>query len=88
MTANLAKSQELSGNSSHSSELQYKTLICIVIPVIDWNYNVNDAVTANIHVMIPVIDQNFDINDFVTANLAKSQEISGNSSHSPRFEYK
>jgi hypothetical protein len=88
VTANLAKSQEISGISSHSPELQYKTLIYIVIPVIDWDYNVNDAVTANIHVMIPATDQNFDINDFVTANLAKSQEISINSSHSPRFEYK
>ncbi len=56
--------------------------------VIDQNYNVNDAVTANIHVVIPVIDRNFDINDFVTANLAKSQEISGNSTHSSELQYK
>jgi hypothetical protein len=42
-----------------------------VIPVIDRNYDANDALTANIHVVIPVIDRNYDINDVVTANLAK-----------------
>jgi hypothetical protein len=44
----------------------------IVIPVIDRNYDVNDAMTANIHLVILVIDRNYDINDVVTANLAKS----------------
>jgi hypothetical protein len=51
--------------------------------VIDRNYNVNYAVAANIHVVIPVIDRNYDINDVLTANLAKSQELFGNSGHSP-----
>ena len=54
-----------------------------MIPVIDRNYNVNYAFTANIHVVIPVIDQNYDINDVMTANLAKSQELFGNLGHSP-----
>ena len=45
----------------------------IVIPVIDWNYDVNDAGTDNIHVMIPVIDRNYDINEIVTAYLVKSR---------------
>ena len=56
--------------------------------MIDGNYDVNDAVTANIHVVIPVIDRNYDINDVVTANLAKSQELSHNSGHSPELLYK
>ena len=46
-----------------------------MIPVIDWNYDANDAMTANIHVVIPVIDRNYDINDIVTANLAKLLEL-------------
>ncbi len=54
-----------------------------MIPVIDRNYNVNYAFTANIHVVIPVIDQNYDINDVMTAYLAKSLELFGNSGHSP-----
>ena len=58
------------------------TLIYIRIPVIQWNYDVNHAMTANIHVVIPVIDRNYDINDIVTANLAKSRELFRNSSHS------
>ncbi len=66
------KSQELSCNSNHSPELQYNTLIYVVIPVIDRNYNVNDAMTANIHLVVPVIVRNYDINEVVTANLAKS----------------
>ena len=59
-----------------------------MIPVIDRNYDVYDAGTANIHVVIPVIDQNYDINDFVTANLAKSQELYRNSGHSPELRYR
>jgi hypothetical protein len=46
-----------------------------VIPVIDRNYDVNDAGTAHIHVVIPVIDRKYDINDIVTANLAKLLEL-------------
>ena len=38
--------------------------------------------------MIPVIDQNYDINGLVSANLVKSQELSGNSGHSPGLQYK
>ena len=64
------------------------TLFNIVIPVIDRNYDANDAMTANIHVVIPVIDRNYDIHDLVTANLAKSQELSRNSGHSPGLQYK
>jgi hypothetical protein len=46
-----------------------------VIPVIDRNYDANDAGTANIHDVIPVIDWNYDIIDIVTANLEKSLEL-------------
>ena len=46
-----------------------------MIPMIDQNYDVNDAMTDNIHVVIPEIDWNYNINDIVRANLAKSQEI-------------
>jgi hypothetical protein len=53
------------------------------VPVIDQNYDANDAVTPNIHVVIPVIDRNYDINDVVTENLAKSRELYRNSGHSP-----
>ena len=59
-----------------------------MIPVIDWNYDVNDAVTANIHVVIPVIDRDCDINEVVTAKPAQSQELYRNSSHSPELQYK
>jgi hypothetical protein len=59
-----------------------------VIPVIDRNYKVNYAFTANIHVVIPVIDRNYDINDVMTANLAKSQELFGNLGHSPGLRNK
>ena len=38
--------------------------------------------------MIPVIDRNYDTHDLVTANLAKSQELSRNSGHSPGLQYK
>jgi hypothetical protein len=55
VTANLAKSQELYPISGHSPELQYKTLIYMVIEVNDLKYDLNDAWTANIHVVIPVI---------------------------------
>jgi hypothetical protein len=59
-----------------------------VIPVIDRNYDANDAVTPNIHVVIPVmIDQNYDINDVVTANLKKSLELYRNSGHSPELRF-
>ena len=67
---------------------EWNTLFNIVIPVIDRNYDANDAMTAYIHVVIPVIDQNYDINDVVTANLAKSQEFYRNSGHSPNLRYK
>ncbi len=73
MRANLAKSRELYRNSGHSPELRYYTLIYIVIPVNDLNYDVNDAGTAIIHVVIPVIDRNYEIHDIMTANLAKSR---------------
>ena len=53
--------------------------------MIQWNYDVNHAMTANIHVMILVIDRNYDINDIVTANLAKSQAIYRISGHSPEL---
>ncbi len=56
--------------------------------MIDRNYNVNYAFTANIHVVIPVIDWNYDINDVMTANFAKSQELFGNSGHSPGLHNK
>ena len=46
-----------------------------MIPVIDRNYDANDALTANIHVVIPVIDQNYDINDVVTANEGKGKRL-------------
>ena len=88
MTANLAKSRDLSRNSGHSPELQYETLIKIVILVVDQNDNENDAVTANIHLVIPVIDQNYNINDVVTAHLTKSWELSHNSGHTPELQYK
>ncbi len=77
VTANLAKSRESYRNSGHSPELRYETLIYIVILVIDQIYNVNYAVTANIHVVIPLIDRNYDINDIAMANIAKSRELSG-----------
>ena len=64
---------------------EWNTLIYIVIPVIDRNYDENDVLTANIHVMIPVIDRNYDIKDVVTANLAKSGELYRNSGHSPDY---
>jgi hypothetical protein len=73
--ANLTKSREFNRISGHSPELRYKTLIYIVIPVNDLNYDVNDARTAIIRVVIPVIDRNYDINDIVTPNLAKSLAI-------------
>ena len=63
------------------------TLFNIVIPVIDRNYDANDAMTANIHVVIPVIDRNYDIKDVVTTNLAKSGELYRNSGHSPDLRY-
>ncbi len=85
MTANLAKSRELYCNSSHSPDLRYKTLIYIMIPVIDRNYDVNDGMTTNIHVVILVIDPNYNKNDVVTANLAKSLELYCSSSHSPEL---
>jgi len=56
--------------------------------MMDRNYDVNYALTANIHVVILVIDRNYDINDIVTANLAKSQEIYCNPVHSPGLQYK
>ena len=59
-----------------------------MIPVNDWDYDVSDAGTANIHVVIPVIDRNYDINDIVTANLAKSRELYHNFGHSPELRYK
>ncbi len=87
MRANLAKSKEFNRISGHSPELQYYTLIYIVIPVNDLNYNVNDAGTAIIHVVIPVIDRNYDIYDIMTANLAKSRELIRISGHSPELRY-
>jgi len=59
-----------------------------VIPVNDRNYDVNYALTANIHVVIPVIDRNYDINDVVTGNHAKSREFYRNSGHSPELRHK
>ena len=56
--------------------------------MIDQNYDVNDAMTANIHLVVPVIDRNYDINDVVTANLIKSRELSRNSGHSPELRHK
>ena len=85
VTANLVKSRELSRNSHHSPELRYKTLICIVILVMDRNCDVYDAMTTNIHVVILVIDRNYDKNDVATVNLAKSLELYNNSSHSPEL---
>ena len=72
VTANLAKSRDFYRISGHSPELRYKTLIYIMILVIDWNYDENNAMTANIHVVIQVIDLNYDINEIMTANLVKS----------------
>ena len=63
------------------------TLFNIVIPVIDRNYDANDAITANIHVVIPVIDRNYDINDIVTANLAKLLELCRDSGDWPELRY-
>ena len=54
----------------------------------DWNYDVNVARTANIHVVIPVIDQNYNISDIMTANLTKSRELHCISGHSPELQYK
>ena len=51
------------------------------------NFDVNDAVTANIHLVIPVIDRNYNTNDIVTANLMKSRELSHNPGHSPELQY-
>ena len=59
-----------------------------MIPVNDRNYDVNYALTANIHVMIPVIDRNYDINDVVTGNHAKSREFYRNSGHSPELQHR
>jgi hypothetical protein len=87
VTAYLSKSLELYRNSGHSPELRLKTLIYIVIPMNDRNYDVNYALTANIHVMIPVIDRNYDINDVVTGNHAKSREFYLNSGHSPELRH-
>jgi hypothetical protein len=67
------KSRELYSNSGHSPNLQHKKWNYIMIPVIDRNYDVNDAGTDNIHVMISVIDRNCDINEIVTAYLVKSR---------------
>ena len=67
---------------------EWNTLIYIRIPVIQLNYDVNDAGTANIHAVIPVIDRNYDINDIVTANLRKSWELYRNSGHSPELRLK
>ena len=58
-----------------------------MIPVIDWNNDANDAMTANIHVLIPVIDRNYIINDIAIANLAKSRELYHNSGLSPELRY-
>jgi hypothetical protein len=74
-------------NSGHSPDLRYKALIYIVIPVIDRNYDVNDAGTAHIHVVIPVIDRKYDINDIVAANLAKLLELCRDSGDSSEFRY-
>ena len=87
LTANLAKSWEWYRIAGHSTELQYKTLMYIMILVNDLKYNVNDAKTANIHVVILVVDQNYDINIIVTANLTKSQELYRISGHSPELRY-
>ena len=59
-----------------------------MIPVNDRNYDVNYALTANIHVVIPVIDRNYDINDVVTGNHAKSREFYRNSGHSPELRHR
>ena len=56
--------------------------------MIDQDYNVSDAGTANIHVVILVIDRNYNITDMMTANLAKSREIYHNSGHSPELQNK
>ena len=50
------------------------TLIYIIIPVIHWNYDANDALKANIHVVIPVINRNYDINKL----MASWEQISQN----------
>ncbi len=54
--------------------------------MIQWNYDVNHAMTANIHAEIPVIYRNYNINDIVTANLAKSQAICRITGHSPELQ--
>ncbi len=59
-----------------------------MIPVIDQNYDENDAMTANIHVLIPVIDWNYNIINITTAYLAKSRELYCISGHSPELRYK
>jgi hypothetical protein len=59
-----------------------------VIPVNDRIYDVNYALTANIHVVIPVIDRNYDIHDVVTANHAKSLELYRNSGRSPELRHR
>ena len=59
-----------------------------MIPVIDQNYNANDAGAANIHVMIPVIDWNYNMIDIVTDNLAKSLELYRDSGDWPELQYK
>ncbi len=41
----------------------------IVIPVIDQNYDVNDAMTASIHVVVQVIDRNYETNTIMAAVL-------------------
>ena len=57
-----------------------------MILVNDQNYDVNDAVTASIHVEVQVIDRNYDTNNIVTAYLAKSQAIYRISGHSPELQ--
>ncbi len=72
VTSYLMKSRQLYRISGQSPKLRLKTLIYIVILVNDRNYDVNYAMTANIHVVIPVIDRNYDINDVVIGNHTKS----------------
>ena len=50
-------------------------MINIVILVIDRNYDVNDARTANIHLMVLAIDQIYDINGVVRAKSCKITRI-------------
>ena len=59
-----------------------------MIPVNDQNYDVDYALTANIHVMILVIDRNYDIHDVLTGNHAKSLELYRNSGHSPELQHR